>query len=68
LINKANSDGDKFSCPEDRIPVSTQKPANEFPKNFCLLRMAQKKKSSIPKGKIVDKDMCPVHRRKLEVI
>lgn len=68
LIQKANSQGEKFSWPEDRIPVSTQKPANEFPKNFWLIRMAQKKKSSKPKAKVVDKDMWPVHNRKLEVI
>lgn len=42
LIEKAINDGEKFACPEDRIPCSVNKQANEFPKNFCLLRMAQK--------------------------
>jgi len=68
LIDKAKNEGEKFTCPEDRIPCSTLKPANEFPKNFCLLRMAQKKSTSKPSEKKVEKNMCPVHHRKLEVI
>ena len=42
LIEKAKSEGVKFTCPEDRIPCSTMKPADEFPKNFTLVRIAQK--------------------------
>lgn len=42
LLDKAKSDGEPFTCPEDRIQCSVKKPAGEFPKNFGLLRIAQK--------------------------
>lgn len=42
LVEKAAIDGEKFMCPEDRIVCSVDKPANEFPKNFGLLRILQK--------------------------
>jgi hypothetical protein len=45
------------------------KPATEFPKNFSLLKMAQKKAEATPKPPPVDsKDMCLMHHKKLEVI
>lgn len=42
LLERAVMEKEQFSCPEDRIPCSTMRPANEFPKNFSLLKMAQK--------------------------
>lgn len=72
LLENAQSEGEVFACPEDRIPCSIMKPATEFPKNFSLLRIAQKKADSTPKKteKPVAEsgDLWPLHNRKLEVI
>ena len=68
LINKADEIGEEFACPEDRTVCSVKKPADEFPKNFSLLSILEKKAEKVQTEASGDPMMCPQHNRKVELI
>lgn len=54
-----------------RIVCSVKKPAQDFPKNFALLRIAEKRASETPTPTgtpAPQSDECEVHKRKFELI
>eukprot|EP00357_Protocruzia_adherens_P002986 CAMPEP_0115046582 /NCGR_PEP_ID=MMETSP0216-20121206/48824_1 /TAXON_ID=223996 /ORGANISM="Protocruzia adherens, Strain Boccale" /LENGTH=548 /DNA_ID=CAMNT_0002429669 /DNA_START=60 /DNA_END=1706 /DNA_ORIENTATION=+ len=72
-------EGEVIICPEDQESCPKPGSATEFPKNFALIRLAKKhikktENAGAPEREggseesSQDKNMCPIHDRKLEVV
>lgn len=64
-LEAAEAAGKPFVCPECETECSFKKPADEFPKNFALIKMLEAKKKE---EESKTQSLCPIYGRPLELI